>query len=357
RTKMIGRRLAGASLLVSCLLATGAHAQSNEADSERANLLFKKGKQAFNDGKYDDALRIYGEAWRLKQSPDIAANLAQTESELGKHRAAAEHFSFALAHLLPSSTDEQKLALSEGLAKEKKEVGTLHVTLEPADSKIAVDGTEVALPVDGDLFVDPGEHRCSITHEGYDTNEQTVKISKGGSQVLWIKLNALGGAAPSANAIAPSAPSVMPGNPPPNLDRGTSNSRSLVPAFIGGGIAVVGLAAGVGFLLSGNSHGNKADEISQRIPGENGCGAGTLYSSDCAALHDENQSGASARKLETVSFVVAGAAALGTALYLLWPHGAAAASGSMARSVALGSIIPDIQVSRGMGTLSISGRF
>src|SRR5450432_4156485 len=129
------------ALAMTMAISAPAHAQSNSADSDRANLLFKKGKVAFNDGKYSDALRIYSEAWQLKQSPDIAANLAQTESELGKHRDAAEHFSFALAHLLPSTTDEQKKALADGLEIEKRSVGTLHVTLEPADAALSVDDT------------------------------------------------------------------------------------------------------------------------------------------------------------------------------------------------------------------------
>ena len=65
---------------------------------------------------HTDALRIYNEAWRLKQSPDIAANLAQTGGRAGQTpRRWAEHFAFAVAHLLPSSTDEQKKALSDGL--------------------------------------------------------------------------------------------------------------------------------------------------------------------------------------------------------------------------------------------------
>src|ERR1700761_3265086 len=109
-TRGVRRGFAGVCLLVALGAASSAHADAN-ADSERANLLFKKGKIAFNAGKYTDALRIYSEAWSLKKSPDIAANLAQTESELGKHRDAAEHFAYALAHLLPSSTDEQKKAL------------------------------------------------------------------------------------------------------------------------------------------------------------------------------------------------------------------------------------------------------
>src|SRR3954463_15429616 len=150
--RVLSRGLACACLLIATGIAGLADAQGDGPDNDRANLLFKKGKVAFNAGKYNDALRIYNEAWSLKQSPDIAANLAQTESELGKHRDAAEHFAFALAHLLPSTTDEQKRALAEGLEVEKKEIGTLHVTLEPADSKLSLDDAVIALPANGDVY-------------------------------------------------------------------------------------------------------------------------------------------------------------------------------------------------------------
>src|SRR5450432_2475925 len=298
-SRALRRGLAGGSAILGlgCLLlltgaSASAHAEPDPADSERANLLFKKGKLAFNDGKYSDALRIYSEAWQLKQSPDIAANLAQTESELGKHRDAAEHYAFALAHLLPSSTDEQKKALAEGLEVEKKAVGTLHVTLEPEDASLSVDGAVVALPATGDLFVDPGAHQCSVNHEGYEPNQQSVSVSKGRSQVLWIKLDPVGGSAAAAKPIGSSTSGAA--NPPGIADTGSSGDRSLVPVFVGGGIAVVGLAAGVGFLLSGNSHGDKAAGLAAKIPNPNGCSAGSPYPS-CSDFHSENQSAASAR--------------------------------------------------------------
>src|SRR5882724_10683706 len=244
----------GAALLIALGLSApaSARADNNLADSERANLLFKKGKVAFNEGKYEDALRIYSEAWQLKQSPDIAANLAQTESELGKHREAAEHFAFALAHLLPSSTDEQKKALAEGLEIEKKEVGTLHVTLEPADAALSVDAAPVTLPTNGEIFVAPGEHRCSVTREGYDANSQAVQVTKGGSRVLWIKLNQTGlgvgvasglsanagaaaaGAANSSSSADAASTDTMSSSSGPSVDGGGSRKRSLVPVVVGG---------------------------------------------------------------------------------------------------------------------------
>jgi hypothetical protein len=341
-TRALGRALACVSLLLATGLTNAAHADA-AADSERANLLFKKGKVAFNAGKYNDALRIYTEAWGLKKSPDIAANLAQAESELGKHRDAAEHFAFALAHILPSSTDEQKLALAEGLEVEKKEIGSLRVTLEPADSALTIDDVPVIVPVDGNVYVDPGEHHASVTHEGYDSHQETLNVSKGAAQVLWIKLQQTG-ATPAAAAPEPSAP--VTDTAPPPID--TNSGRSIVPAVIGGGLVVAGAAVGVAFLLSGNSSQKDADALHDRHPELNACGAGTPFADDCAALHAKNSDVDSARTLEMVGFSVAGAAAIGTAIYLLWPHSDTAAASRW---------LPTFAAAPGAGSIGLTGSF
>jgi len=343
--KVLSRGLACACLLMATAIAGRVHAQGDGADSDRANLLFKKGKVAFNAGNFNDALRIYSEAWSLKQSPDIAANLAQTESELGQHRAAAEHFSFALAHLLPSSTDEQQQALAEGLAQEKKEIGSLHVTLEPADSTLTIDDSAVTVPPNGDVYLDPGEHGVSVTHEGYEPNRQTVRLSKGASQVLWIKLQQIGGAPVSSTDPAHVVDGQTDPSPPPS---GHGSKRSIVPALVGGGLVAAGVAVGVVFLISANSSQKDADQLRAMLPGPNACGSGTPYADQCAQLHDKNSDIDHARTLEIVGFSVAGAAAVGSAVYLLWPH---------SRSKASSAFSPTVAIAPGATSFGLNGRF
>ena len=342
---MFGSSLLCTSVLTAVCFAAPAYADAN-ADSDRANLLFKKGKIAFNDGKYTDALRIYSEAWSLKQSPDIAGNLAQTEAELGKHRDAAEHFAFALAHLLPSSTDEQKKALAEGLEIEKRQVSTLHVTLEPADSRLAIDDAPVVLPPNGEVFVDAGDRRAVVSHEGYETNAQTLHVSKGAAQVLWIKLAEMGAAA-TVPAPPPSSAAPVLDTLPPKLD--DQGPRSIVPVVVGGGLAVAGAAVGVVFLLSANSSQKDANNLAASLPGSAACGAGTLRTSDCATLHDDNKDIDRSRTIEVTGFAVAGAAAVGTLAYLLWPHSSPDASAR--------GLTPSFSAGPGVGTLSLTGRF
>ncbi len=355
--KVLSRGLACACLLITTGIAGRVHAEGNSADSDRANSLFKKGKVAFNAGKYADALRIYTEAWSLKQSPDIAANLAQTESELGKHRDAAEHFSFALAHLLPSSTDEQKQALAEGLAQEKMEIGSLHVTLEPADSALTIDDAAVTVPPSGDVFLEPGEHGVSVTHEGYEPNQQTVHLSRGASQVLWIKLTQIG-AAPEAAADAEQSASTRTDVTLPPV--GEHSRRSIVPALVGGGLVAAGAAVGVVFLLSGNSSQKDADQLRSSLPEPNACGTGTPHAADCAALHDKNSDVDRARTIEIVGFSVAGAAAVGTALYLLWPRShsyAHANTRTNTQANTSSTFSPTFAISPGATNFGLSGRF
>jgi tetratricopeptide (TPR) repeat protein len=343
--RVLSRGLACACVLLVAGFASSVRAEGGGADSDRANLLFKKGKVAFNAGKYNDALRIYSEAWSLKQSPDIAANLAQTESELGLHRSAAEHFSFALAHLLPSSTDEQKQALAEGLAQEKKEIGSLHITLEPADSALTIDETAVTVPPNGEIFLEPGEHGVSVIHEGYEPSQQLIRLSKGASQVLWIKLSQIG--APPVAAVDPQqGASPQPHSKPPPAD--ARSHRSIVPALVGGGLVAAGAAVGVAFLLSGNSSQKDADQLRSALPEPNACGTGTPYTAQCAELRDKNADIDRARTLEIVGFSVAGAAAVGTALYLLWPR---------SHSHAAHAFSPTLVIAPGATSLGLSSRF
>jgi hypothetical protein len=241
-------------------------------------------------------------------------------------------------------------------------VGTLHVTLEPGDAAFSVDDAPVTLPTNGDVYVEPGDHRTSVTREGYQVNQQALHVSKGGARVLWIKLEPVAGGSVVATSPAESVTnpdSELPRdstNRPSLPDNESSGGRSLVPAFVGGGIAVAGAAVGIGFLLSGNSHGNKADDLANKISGQSGCSTGTLYAADCTSLHSENQSAASARRLETVSFAVAGAAAVATVLYLLWPH-AEGTTGRVSGPVNFSALAPTLEVARGSATVGMSARF
>src|SRR3954465_951055 len=118
----------GAALGVGLLSAPrGAVAQTNASETAHVTELFKGGKAAFAKGDMAEAERLFDQALAIRKSSDIAANLAQSELEQQKYRSAAEHFSWALANLLPSATDAQRKAVETGLSRARAEVAVLRL--------------------------------------------------------------------------------------------------------------------------------------------------------------------------------------------------------------------------------------
>src|SRR3954470_11510970 len=113
-------------------------AQTSAAETARVTELFKSGKVAFAKGDMAEAERLFAEALAMRKSSDIAANLAQSELEQQKYRKAAEHFSWALANLLPSASDAQRKAVETGLSRARAEVAALRLEIKPDGSDVLV---------------------------------------------------------------------------------------------------------------------------------------------------------------------------------------------------------------------------
>src|SRR4051812_34401085 len=107
------------------------YGQTAASETARVTELFKSGKAAFAKGDMPEAERLFAEALALRKSSDIAANLAQSQLEQQKYKKAAEHFSWALANLLPSATDAQRKAVETGLARSRTEVAVLRLDVKP----------------------------------------------------------------------------------------------------------------------------------------------------------------------------------------------------------------------------------
>jgi len=125
---------------------------------------------------------------------------------------------------------------------------------------------------------------------------------------------------PPPPVSGPSSPASGLGAPPPaEPDDGSDAGPSLTPVFVGGGIALAGAALGIGFRVSAAS---KEDEVTvlQQRNGRDGCKTGTASAADCEAVKGAADSVDSRRNISTVSFVVAGAALVGTTVYWFWPR-------------------------------------
>ena len=255
----------------------------------------------------------------MRKSSDIAANLGQAELEQQKYRSAAEHFSWALANLLPSATDAQRKAVENGLARSRAEVALLRLDVKPEGADVLVGALLLGkAPIAGGVFVDPGEVIISVKHDGFVALDKRVMAGKGTEQAVEIALLPReGGSAPAASAgpvvdSGLSQPSDAAASPP--VDRGAR--KSLVPAFVATGVAVAGGVTGLVFTLSANSKEADADTLRDRLNAEGGCN-GAAPAGDCEQLLKDRESVDSSRNLAVGAFVVGGVAAV-VAGYFYW---------------------------------------
>ena len=293
-------------------------AQTSASDTARVTQLFKNGKAAFSRNDMPEAERLFAEAFALRKSADIAANLGQSQLEQQKYRAAAEHFQWALVNLLPSASDAQRRAVENGLARARAEVAVLRLDIKPEGSDVLVGEQNLGkTPLTGDVYVEPGEVIISVKHDGFVAVDKRVMVGKGTEQAVEIALASKAeepppvaapvAAASESGAVVTSSPSDHP-----------SPRKSLVPAFIATGVAVAGGVVGLVFTVSANSKESDADSLRDDLNSRGGCGdGGTAPAEQCADLNDQRKGVDSSRNIAIGAFVVGGVAAL-TAGYFYW---------------------------------------
>jgi hypothetical protein len=345
-----------------------AGAQTSASETARATELFKNGKAAFSHGDMAEAERLFGQALALRKSSDIAANLGQSELEQQKFRQSAEHFSWALANLLPSATDAQRKAVETGLARARAEVAVLRLEIKPDGADVLVGDQALGkAPIANGVFVDPGEVIVSVKRDGFVAIDKRVMVAKGTEQAVEVELQPKESAPLALPAVA-TAP-VDSGlehrehASEPGADRGAA--KSLVPAFVASGVALAGGVVGLVFTVSANSKSSAADDLRDQLEAMGGCSGGAVPV-QCADLKDERSSVDSKRNLAVGSFVVGGVAAV-VAGFLYW-HALAhrsTAKAALLEQPALG-LVPSLELGRARAggqtasdsfKLSVSGTF
>ncbi|MCC6664464.1 MAG: PEGA domain-containing protein [Polyangiaceae bacterium] len=322
------------------------------ADIDRAAELFKNAKALHAKGKLVEARDTYGRAWALHRSPDIAANLAACELALNELRSAAEHFDFALRHMLAGTTPEQKARLVEGFEKARKGIAVVRLEVKPEGAAVLLDGSNAGTaPLTEAVFVEPGERKVRVEKPGYEPYVGSFAVQKGETKTVRIVLEASAtGSAPGAGTTAPAGAALPGGNGSKSGPTGAAGDtgtrgQSAVPAYAAIGAGVLGLGAGIGFLVAASGKESDKDALLDEIAGSNKCGSQSVAAGKCAeaiALADD------AKRYRTFGYVGFGVAAAGGVLaYLLWPRSPGTGTGTM--------ILPNIRA-RG-SSLHVQGTF
>lgn len=349
---MIGSRFLASFLAATVLQVTLPNvvaAQTTQASADegaKARELFRQGAAAMKDGKFPEARKALLQVWTIRQSYDVAAVLGQAELELKAYRDAAEHLDFALKNLAPRESAETLANIKNGLATAKQHIAEVRLTVNEPNARITIDNTDAGVsPLSGSLYVAPGQH---IIQAHLDTDriaKQTIQASSGSTYTVELTVPPPPVSGPSAPGSGLGAAAPAPKQPADRIDTGPS----LTPVFIGGGLAVVGAALGIGYRISASSHYDDLQTLKEKN-GADGCKNGTALPADCSAQQTAADSVDSRRNISTVSFVVAGAAAVGTALYWFWPRSSAE------RAAAANFVVSGAPAPHG-GSIVLSGSF
>lgn len=309
-------------------------AATQAPEARQAEDLYNRGVEAARQHHWEEAFKLFTQAYALNPSPRIAADLGTVEHRL-------EHYSQAALHLNVGLTEPEEPKIrakrEEFLQTAKEHVATVRVNGLPDGAEVSADGeprpevTKYKIS----LFLDAGEHSITARWNGQTLTRQVLAKANTEDSVSFdfTKANPLPTVAPDPAPAAPptTASAAMPASPPaaqppevpppPPVKR--SNGARTAVLITEGALAGVTLVAGAAFLLRGSSLEGDHDGLVRAVsaPSSSRCG-GTNPASGCQALADNNDSSLSANRAG-VGFLVAGgvltAATVGT--WWLWkPH-------------------------------------
>jgi tetratricopeptide (TPR) repeat protein len=314
------------TILAFILLAWSLPAIAAPPDSAkvRAQATLREGNVALEQGRAEEALAKFTDAYRLFPSPKIHYNIGQAHSLIPGHEAQA--YEAMLRFLIEAKDAEANLrAAAEALRMQlKPKVGMLSVVAEPADADLLIDDVNVGKTSrEAVTVLGIGTHRLALTKDAAVSTAQTIRIAGGDAQEVRLQLF------PQPQSLAMLPLPTAPANAPAALP-GTNVLQAAAPTGsrgywtwqheVGAGLAVLGVASLVFGVAEHISYFGKANDFKNA-----GCGTNDLsVGSGCKSLNDQFKS---AQTLFIVGYI--GAAVLGgTGTYLLWLTPAEAPTGA-----------------------------
>lgn len=296
-----------------------------QSDEQRAGArtLATEGAQAFNEGRYKDAVDLFGKAESLVHAPPHLLFMARAHAKLGQYVKAREAYlkivKEPLAPNAPQAFRDAQAAAEEERKQVEPHIGRLKVTVEGAEG-----AKDLAVAVNGQPFpvvmlgvpqpMDPGEHTVTATATGFKGAPTSVSLKDAGSAAVVVRMEVDRSVPPPEATPAPvEARGVLsvPSGAPPSDSSGGSGLR--VGSYVGFGVGAVGIALGTVFVLKSSSNRKDADAAAAE------CGT-PCYKDDPAAIKvaDLDDKARTAQTLGIVGYVVGGlGVAAGVTLFVL----------------------------------------
>ena len=159
--------------------------------------------RAYKDGRYNDAIKYFSEAFKLGGPPSELWNIAKCHMRLDQPDQASDAYDRYL--MQPGLTPQDKSEAREELEELRRRRSILTVASAPSHGTVYLDGKhgEAAGTTPFSVQVPPGTHKVEIEQKGYRTFSQDVEAKFGRAIIVDAQLEK-----------DPTQP-VIPDKPPP----------------------------------------------------------------------------------------------------------------------------------------------
>ena len=341
------------TLALGAILAVLPAPASAQTDEERAGARAAglAGLEAYQAGKYDQAVDYFGRAESLMHAPTHLLYLARGNAKLGHLVSAREYYLKLTQERLSASASKP---FRDAQAAGDKELNELEPRLPyvsvvvqgtgAKDVQVTRDGERIPQPLLGVPHPeDPGTHTFKAVAESMESAASTVTLKEGAHETVLLTLSPTEAPAAAARPSTKTGTAGFGSDAPPNTDQPTSHGNGLrVAGFVVGGVGIVGLGVGTVFLLKSSSSRDKANTLYAACRAAHTCDQPEFGDPVNAADSDAN----SQRTVGAVS-MIAGGAALTTGLILLIVDASSSHSSASSR----------VQPMFGLNYAGLSGRF
>lgn len=258
-----------------------------QSDEQRAAAreLATEGARAFQEGKYDQAVELFGRAESLYHALPHLLFMARAHAKLGHFVKARETYLKIQREALPPNAPQAARDAQSNAANEiggvEAQIGRLTVTVEgreqARDLVVSVNGAPIAAVLVGvPQPIDPGEHKVEAVATGFRASPQTVTVAPGARVPVVLKLEADAAAVaptpvppPGATEPAPTPAAQPTALPPPDVsgpptsDSGTGGGTNglRIGSYVAFGVGAVGLGLGTVFLVQSAGSRSDADDL------------------------------------------------------------------------------------------------
>jgi hypothetical protein len=157
------------------------------ADARRS--AYTEGKKAIDAKRWTEALIMFVRLWRDRPTYDVALLLGQAELNLKQYRFAAEHLNYGIRNFAQRDKPEALERAQEMLDLAQAEVATIDLRVTPAGAEIVIDEKPAgSAPLEGEIFLDPGEHEISATAPGHLPARETLNVEAGETRAVTLAL-------------------------------------------------------------------------------------------------------------------------------------------------------------------------